>query len=516
MENKDFFPVKKGMDLSIAKIDPSAIAAAETVKARIQSAYIMAFQKPRDEMEARDRILTACKRTEFAGKAEYSRPQGGKSIKGPSIRFAELALREWGNILSEVQTLYDDESIRRVRVSVLDLETNAQFSKDLQIKKTIERKNKKGREEDVLGERLNSYKETVYILRATDEEMYTKEAAWVSRILRNEGLRLIPTDIIEEGMDQARKTVANRAIQDPEGEKKRLLDAFSGIGIKPKEVEKYIKHSLDTISPPEIVNLRIVYQSIKDGESTWADYSLDREDPKDNNEHNIEIFNKFNNLVLKETGKEVEDTDYLTDFIRTTAQKQKPEMTESQLMSAITEKNFNAFWKRFSQYVEGLKPVKGGSEPQTQKTPESDNPFDQTDWESNRLREQGVIDFYYKNKKAFSEASEKSQADFKAKWERIVSGAPFPTTDKADKPKTTFQENKELFDDPREKHEKKDDDSEMPSETISQELYKKLEDLKTRRPDLYGKAEQVFGEPENDEEYATTIEWINGVMANEK
>ena len=228
----------------------------------------------------------------------------------------------------------------------------------------------------------------------------------------------------------------------------------------------------------------------------------------------IEIFNNFNNLVLKETGKEVEDTDYLIDFIKVTAQKQKPEMTEYQLMAAITEKNFNAFWKRFNQYVEGLKP-EAGADPQTQKSSsDSDNPFDQVDWESNRLREQGVIDFYYKNKKAFETASEKSQTDFKAKWERVVSGTPFPATNKVEEPKPAPSENKELFDDPREKHGKKDD-SEMPSNTISQELFKKLEDLKARRPDLYGKAEQVFGEPENDEEYATLAEWIQDIMDRE-
>ena len=139
--------------------DPAAVAAGEAAKARIQSAYIMAYQKPRDDMESRDRILKACKRSEFAGKAEYSKPVGGKSIKGPSVRFAELALREWGNIMTEVTTLYEDDAIRRVRVSVLDLETNAQFTRDIQIKKTVERKSKKGREDDLISERKNSYNE---------------------------------------------------------------------------------------------------------------------------------------------------------------------------------------------------------------------------------------------------------------------------------------------------------------------------------------------------------------------
>lgn len=281
MDDKNPFPERKS-EMALIHVDPAALAAAEAAKARIQAAYIMALQRPRRELDARDRILTACKRSEFAGRAEFSRPMGKKKdengrwvdnyVKGPSIRFAELALREWGNIISEAQVLYEDDDVRRVRVSVLDLESNAQFTKDIQLRKTIERRSKKGREDDVIGERKNSYNETVYILHATDDELYVKEAAWVSKVLRNEGLRLIPTDIIEEGMRVARQTAAKQVYQDPEAEKKRLVDAFSSIGVRPAELERYLGHKLDTISPAELVNLRTVYQSIRDNESAWTDY----------------------------------------------------------------------------------------------------------------------------------------------------------------------------------------------------------------------------------------------------
>ena len=48
--------------------DPAAIAAAESAKARIQSAYIMALQKPRNYDNSRLKILAACKRPDFAEK----------------------------------------------------------------------------------------------------------------------------------------------------------------------------------------------------------------------------------------------------------------------------------------------------------------------------------------------------------------------------------------------------------------------------------------------------------------
>ena len=271
MEEQSFFPTRKAIG-TMQLVDPAAVAAAEAAKAQIQAAYIVAMQKPRNQMQARSNILMACKRTEFAEKAEYSKPVGKHKITGPSVRFAELAIREWENVRVETVVLYEDDDVKRLRVSAIDLETNAQFSRDIQIKKTIERRSKKGREEDVISERKNTYGDVVYILRATDDEMLTKESAWVSKIIRNEGLRLIPTDIIEEGLKQARETLRSKAAMDPDGEKKKIVDAFAGIGIKPTQLEKYLGHDIGTIMPAEIAELRSMYRTIRDGEASWNDY----------------------------------------------------------------------------------------------------------------------------------------------------------------------------------------------------------------------------------------------------
>lgn len=343
---------------SLIHIDPAAVAAGEAAKARIQSGYIMAYQKPRDPMESRDRILKACKRSEFAGKAEYSKPVGGKSIKGPSVRFAELALREWGNIMTEVTTLYEDDNIRRARIGVLDLETNAQFTRDIQIKKTVERRSKKGREDDLITERKNTSGDTVYILHATDEEMHTKESAWVSKVLRNEGLRLIPTDIIEEGMAEARKTVAKRATEDPEGEKKKILDSFSSIGISPKEIQKYIRHSLDTISPPELVNLRTVFQSLRDGESTWADYISEGTAPEPAEPPDTSLFDK---LVSEK--KYIPEK--LAEFVGLSAKAQSKSEIE---IKALAQDHFEDFWSQFMNWQMKQGKSKGKAKADPKKT----------------------------------------------------------------------------------------------------------------------------------------------------
>lgn len=250
--------------------DPALVAAAEASKARIQSAYIMALQKPRNIDDSRDKILHACRRPMFAEKVEFSKPVGGKNIHGASIRFAELALREWGNVLSDVQVLYEDETTRRTRIMVIDLETNASFSKEIQISKTVERSVAKDRE--VLGERTNTSGKKVYIVKATDDEIHNKEAALISKALRNEGLRLIPSDIIDEAIEVAHDTLKKRDAADPDAAKKKVLDAFSGIGVKPKDIQGYLKHSTDAMTPAELQELRSIYSAIKDGEAKWIDY----------------------------------------------------------------------------------------------------------------------------------------------------------------------------------------------------------------------------------------------------
>lgn len=250
--------------------DPAAIAAAETVKARIQAAYMIALHKPRDEDQARAEILKACRRPEFAEQVQYSKPIGDTKIKGLSIRFTEMALTAWRNTDIDIQTVYEDEKIRRIKVRVLDLETNTGFSEELQINKTVERKKIQGRE--VIGQRVNTYGEKVYIVIATEDELKNKEAAMISKAIRNQGLRLLPSDIKSEAEKTAIKTIRDKLAKDPEGEKKKIIDAFAiDLRLMPKELEKYLGHSLDIISPSEIEDLRGIYRAIKDGETSWVE-----------------------------------------------------------------------------------------------------------------------------------------------------------------------------------------------------------------------------------------------------
>lgn len=251
-------------------VDQAAIAAAEEAKAIVQAAYIMATHRPRNFMQSRQRILDACKRAAFAERVEYAKPVGGGKIYGPSIRFAELAIQQWGNIRVDTSTLFEGDEFRKIRVQVLDLETNTSFSKVITVNKTVERKDSSGRE--VLRSRKNTYGKDVFIVRATEEELATKEAAAISKVVRNEGLRLIPQDIIDEALETAREA-RRGAVRDPHERIRKICDCFAYYRITPEDLGDYLGVSIEKASTAQLEDLELVYNAIRSGEAKWADYA---------------------------------------------------------------------------------------------------------------------------------------------------------------------------------------------------------------------------------------------------
>ena len=89
--------------------------------------------------------------------------------------------------------------------------------------------------------------------------------------MRNEGLRCVPQDIIEEAIDIARATMRGDFDDDPNEAKKKLLDAFAAVRVSPKMLEDYLGHKTDEISVDEWEELRSIYQGIREGSTTWRD-----------------------------------------------------------------------------------------------------------------------------------------------------------------------------------------------------------------------------------------------------
>lgn len=130
----------------LAAPDTASTAVAAQAKALVEARYIMAIRRPRDMDVVRERMLKECLRPSFAAVARYTKPIGRDRSKwptGPSIRFAEAAVRNMTNITVETMTVYDDREKRIVRVTVTDLEANVPYSQDITIAKTIERRQRR-------------------------------------------------------------------------------------------------------------------------------------------------------------------------------------------------------------------------------------------------------------------------------------------------------------------------------------------------------------------------------------
>ncbi len=247
----------------------SSYAAAQA-RAMVEARFTVALRYPRDEDEVRQKLIKECNRTSFARVAIYSKPMAGTKIEGPSIRFAEAALRMMKNIDIQTPTIYDDREKRIVRVSVVDLESNLTYSLDITVEKTVERS--KVREgQNVLRTRLNSSDRLVYIVEATEDEVLVKQAALVSKAIRTNGLRMIPGDLIDEALTTVRATMKREDFSDPDAARNTIFDFMASLGVTVPMLRKWLGHDAPTLTPKELAELREIATSIKEGDATWAE-----------------------------------------------------------------------------------------------------------------------------------------------------------------------------------------------------------------------------------------------------
>ena len=252
--------------------------AAAIIGERLKIAFTVAINNPRKETECWERIQKNCRNPKIAETSEYSVRRGRDIVRGPSIRFAEMVLREWGNIFVDTQITRDDEFIRRCKVMITDLQSNAQYSHEITVEKTVERSFCPDGEKP-LSVRKNSNGKLVYKLKATESDVAPKFAAEVSKALRTFGLRLIPTYVIEDGIEACRETVLSGVKEDPDSAQKKLIKAFSALraSISVSDLEQYLGHKIEHMTDDEILSLRAVYTSLKDGHAVWADYVVPKQ-----------------------------------------------------------------------------------------------------------------------------------------------------------------------------------------------------------------------------------------------
>ena len=218
----------------------------------VQGAIVLAKKFPRNQIECMDRISVACQRTGLAEQALYSYSRGGTEITGASIRLAEAIAQNWSNLQFGIKELEQRNGESTVEAFAWDVETNVKQVKAFQVKH--ERFTKKGK----------------YALE-DPRDIYEMVANQGARRLRACILGIIPGDVIDAAVAQCEATLKAKADTFPDALKK-LVEAFAVYKVSKEQIEKRIQRRIDTITAAQLVQLRKIYNSLKDGMSSPVDW----------------------------------------------------------------------------------------------------------------------------------------------------------------------------------------------------------------------------------------------------
>lgn len=233
---------------------PGALTTVESSRAveEVQAALVIAKKFPRDQKAAIDRILNACTRPGLASAAVYQYARGGSDITGPSIRLAEAIAQNWGNIQFGIKELESRNGESTVEAFAWDLETNTRQVKTFQVKH--ERHTRAG------------------VKKLEDpRDQYELIANNGARRVRACILGVIPGDVVDEAVRQCEITMAADADTSPEAQLK-IIASFGKYGVTKEQLETRIQRRMDAITPAQVVALRKIAVSLKDGMSKPAEW----------------------------------------------------------------------------------------------------------------------------------------------------------------------------------------------------------------------------------------------------
>jgi hypothetical protein len=246
---------EQGEGYVVAKRGGNAIAdvsAAREVQ-EVQAAVAVAKRYPRDEKAALDRILNACTRPGLAEAAVYQYARGGTDVTGPSIRMAEALAQNWGNLQFGIRELEQRDGESTVEAFAWDLETNTRQCKVFQVPHI---RYSKGKGNTKLTDPRDIY------------EMVANNGA---RRVRACILGVIPGDVIDAAVKQCETTLHAKADVTPE-RIKALLEKFAGYKVTKAQIEGRIQRRVESITAGQLVSLGKIFNSLKDGMSTPADW----------------------------------------------------------------------------------------------------------------------------------------------------------------------------------------------------------------------------------------------------
>lgn len=246
MPNYGFDNPRENTDTSLTQVEQSRAVA------EVQSAYVIAKRFPRDSHKSFNSIMKSCERPFLAEQAMYAYPRGNTVVTGPSIRLAEVLLQMWGNCDAGVREISQSNGVSVAEAYAIDLETNTRITKLFHV--PHERHTKKGKQ------------------KLTDpRDIYELVANQGARRMRACILGIIPGDIVDAAIEKCKKTLTNG--KEPIADRiRKMVELFDEQGVKIEHIEKRLGHKLDATIEAELITLKGIFRSLRDGMAKREDF----------------------------------------------------------------------------------------------------------------------------------------------------------------------------------------------------------------------------------------------------
>lgn len=249
------------MSTGVAALDTGAVPlAVQLARVELDQAISTAKAYPRSLTRVRDNIdALVMLDEETAKECVYALPRGGKPIKGPSVRFAEIVASQYGNckVGSRVVDVNRFEKIIEAEGVFIDLE--AGMTRTARIRRRIT---------DRSGKLFN------------DDMIVVTGNAACAIALREAVLKGVPKALWRRAYEAAEGVIAGD-VKTLTERREGAIRAFAAWGVKPEQIFSALQvDGLDDIGLDEIATLTAMFKAIKAGEQQVEDYFPAKTDAK--------------------------------------------------------------------------------------------------------------------------------------------------------------------------------------------------------------------------------------------
>jgi hypothetical protein len=252
----------------------TAVEAAASVRYELEAMVATARMAPRSQPAVIAGLLESAKRMRFAEAAHYEFKRGKKKdakgnwvdnyVLGPSVTLARPIAAAWGHIRFGWRIIGEDDTYVHLQGYAHDVQTGALRTQEDRFKKLQQRKDK------TTG--VTSW------VKPDERDLRELLGRHGAILERNCILSIVPPDVVDQISDACHATMRGHAsgkLKDEPTRKEtiaKLLAGFAEFGVTAAMIEMHIGHSVETITPDELVSLRGVWNSIRDGASRVHDH----------------------------------------------------------------------------------------------------------------------------------------------------------------------------------------------------------------------------------------------------